>query len=145
TTVTAAAQADGSITLTQKTAGATPSIAITAAGTGTGLAAGTTANGSDKVVSTTNLGVTDVGATLTNARLATPISGLDPSGNGSFAINGVTINYRDTDSVTSIINRINASSAGVTAFYDPIQDRLRITASQTGARAMTLTDTQGNF
>ena len=145
TTVTAAAQPDGSITLTQKTAGGTPVVDITAAGAGTGLVVGTTDNGTDRVVSTTNLGVTDVGATLTNSRLATPIAGLDPSGNGSFTLNGVAINYKDTDSVTSIVNRINASSAGVTAFYDPIQDRMRITASQTGARTMTMSDTQGNF
>jgi flagellar hook-associated protein 2 len=145
TTVTAAAQADGSITLTQKTAGGTPVVDITAAGAGTGLVVGTTDNGTDRVVSTTSLGVTDVGATLTNSRLATPISGLDPSGNGSFTLNGVSIAYKATDSVTSVINRINASSAGVTAFYDPVQDRMRITASQTGARAMTMSDDQGNF
>lgn len=145
TTVTAAAQADGTITLTQKTAGGTPVVDITAAGAGTGLVVGTTDNGTDRVVSTTNLGVTDIGATLTSSRLATPISGLDASGNGSFTINGVSIAYKGTDSVTSVINRINASSAGVSAFYDPVQDRVRITATQTGARAMTMSDTQGNF
>jgi flagellar hook-associated protein 2 len=129
TTVTAAAQPDGTITLTQKMAGGSPVIDIAAAGTGTGLV----------------VGVTDVGATLASSRLATPIAGLDASGNGAFSINGVTINYKNTDSVTSVINRINASSAGVTAFYDPVQDRVRITASQTGARTMTMSDTQGNF
>ena len=57
----------------------------------------------------------------------------------------MAIAYKDTDSITSVMNRINASAAGVSAFYDSVQDRLRITASQTGARAMTLSDTQGNF
>jgi flagellar hook-associated protein 2 len=97
------------------------------------------------VVSSTGLGVTNVGASLTTARLSTPISGLDPSGNGTFKINDVEIAYKSTDTLTTIVNRINSSSAGVSAFYDPVQDRLRFGASQTGARTMTLQDTQGNF
>jgi flagellar hook-associated protein 2 len=113
-TVVAAAQADGTITLTQKAAGAQPKIEITDAGTGTGLVNGTTQNGTDPI-------------------------------DGKFKINGVEISYKTTDSITTIVNRINASSAGVSAFYDPVQDKLRLTASQTGARTMTLEETQGNF
>jgi flagellar hook-associated protein 2 len=97
------------------------------------------------VVSTTNLGMTNVGTALSSARLNTPIGGLDVSGNGKFKINDVEITYKATDSITSIVNRINASTSGVSAFYDPVQDRLRLSASQTGARTMTLEDTQGNF
>ncbi|MGE3270149.1 MAG: flagellar filament capping protein FliD, partial [Chloroflexota bacterium] len=144
-TVSAIAQGDGTITLTQKTAGSQQAINITAAGVGTGLSVGNTQNGTDRIVSSTGLGTTNVGAALGSARLTTPIAGLDGSGNGSFKINDVEIAYKDTDTLTSIINRINASSAGVTAFYDPVQDRLRFGASQTGARTMTLADTQGNF
>ena len=143
--VSAAAQPDGTITLTQKTTGSQQTINVTAAGSGTGLAVGVTQNGTDRVVSTTNLGVTDVGAALGSARLSTPIAGLDMSGNGTFKINDVEIAYKATDSITSIVNRINASTAGVSAFYDPVQDRLRLSASQTGARTMTVEDTQGNF
>lgn len=144
-TVTAVAQGDGTITLTQKTAGGSKAIAITAAGTGTGLAAGTIQNGTDRVVSSTGLGVTNVASNLGSSRLATPIAGLDGSGNGSFKINDVDISYKSTDSITTIVNRINSSSAGVSAFYDPVQDRLRFAASETGARTMTMSDTQGNF
>jgi flagellar hook-associated protein 2 len=143
--VSASAQPDGSITLTQKTTGSQQTINITDAGTGTGLTAGLTKNGTDRVVSTTSLGMTDVSASLTNARLTTPISGLDVNGSGKFKINDVEITYKSTDSITSIVNRINASTAGVSAFYDPVQDRLRLSASQTGARTMTIEDTQGNF
>lgn len=143
-TVTAAAQADGTITLTQKTKGTAAS--ITASGVGTGLNASGVQNGTDeKVVSTTNLGVVDISASLTSARMVTPIAGLDVGGNGKFKINDVEIAYKDTDSITSIINRINASTAGVTAFYDPVQDRLRLSSSQTGARTITLEESQGNF
>jgi len=144
-TVTAAAQGDGTITLAQKTNGSQQAINVTSAGTGTGLTAALTKNGTDRIVSTTSLGVTNVGAALTNARLNTPIGGLDGSGNGTFKINDVEITYKATDTITSVLNRINASTAGVSAFYDPVQDRIRLSASQTGARTMTLEDTQGNF
>lgn len=144
-TVTAVAQGDGTITLNQKTAGSQQTIAITNAGVGTGLVAGTTQNGTDRVVSSTGLGVTNVGAALASSRLTTPIAGLDGSGNGKFKINDVEISYKSTDSITTIINRINGSNAGVSAFYDPVQDRVRFAASQTGARTMTMSDTQGNF
>ena len=90
--------------------------------------------------------MTDVGASLASARLVTRRSPASTSsGNGKFKINDVEITYKATDSITSIVNRINASTAGVSAFYDPVQDRLRFSASQTGARTMTLEDTQGNF
>jgi flagellar hook-associated protein 2 len=112
--VVAAAQADGTITLTQKVPGVQPKIEITDAGIGTGLVNGTTQNGTDPI-------------------------------DGRFKINGVEVSYKTTDSITTIVNRINASSAGVSAFYDPVQDKLRLTASQTGARTMTLEETQGNF
>jgi flagellar hook-associated protein 2 len=144
-TVSAAAQANGTITLSQKTAGAALKVDVTTAGAGTGLAVATTQNGTDKVVSTTSLGVADVGASLSSSRLVTPVSGYDASGNAKFTINGVDIAYKASDSITSIVNRINASSAGVSAIYDTVQDRLRFTASKTGAQTMTVSDVQGNF
>ncbi|MCC6174438.1 MAG: flagellar filament capping protein FliD [Chloroflexi bacterium] len=144
-TVTAQAQVDGTITLVQKTAGSQQAIDVSAAGVGTGLAAGTTQNGTDRAVSTTNLGMSSVGDSLASARLTTPIAGLDGSGNGAFKLNGVNIAYKSSDTIATVLNRINASSAGVSAMYDPVQDRIRLSASQTGARIMTLEDVQGNF
>ncbi len=144
-TVTAISNGDGTITLTQRTAGAQKAIAITTASAGLGFATGTTANGTDRMLSTTSLGVAAIGSQLTNARLATPISGLDPQGNGSFSINGVAITYSGTDSLTTVVNRINNSAAGVSALYDSFQDRVVLTASKTGATSITLADTTGNF
>lgn len=143
--VTASAVGDGTIQLTQKTLGSQQTINVTAAGVGTGLSAGTTQNGTDRVLGTLSLGATDVGKALASSRLVTPIAGLDGSGNGSFTLNGTTISYKNTDTIASIVSRVNASTAGVTAFYDSVQDRLRFTAGQTGARTITMADTQGNF
>ncbi len=136
---------DGTFRLEQKTLGSQQQINITTAGVGTGLSTGVTQNGTDRVLGTMSLGAVDTGKPLGSARLVAPISGLDVNGNGKFAINGVEITYNINDSLNAIISRINASSAGVTATYDPVQDRLRLTATQTGARTIGLADVTGNF
>jgi flagellar hook-associated protein 2 len=144
-TVQATANGDGTIALQQKTLGSQAAIDVTAAGGETGFGIAHTQNGTDRVVSTTNLGTLDLGKPLADSRLATPIAGLDGSGNGQLSINGVAIKYSANDSISTVLNRINSSNAGATAFYDPTQDRIRLTASQTGARTMTLSDDTGNF
>ena len=50
-------------------------------------------NAGTSITSSTKLGAVNPTATLDNARLKTPISGVDGSGNGSFTINGVAITY----------------------------------------------------
>jgi flagellar hook-associated protein 2 len=144
-TVVATANADGTITLTQKTAGAAYTIDITNAGSGTGLSTGVTANGKDYLESMGMLGTALVNQPLTSARLNTPITGLNPDGTGSFTINGVTINYRSSDSLASVLARINTSGAGVTAVYDPILDKVRITSNRTGSALISMADSVGNF
>ena len=136
---------DGTFKLIQKTLGSQQAIDISAAGTGTGLSVGLTKTGTDRVLSTTNLGVANVGVPLAESRLVTPISGLDAGGNGKFSVNGVEISYKASDTLSGIINRINASAAGVTAFYDPIQDQIRLTASKTGGQSVAVADVTGNF
>ena len=48
---------------------------------------------------------------------------------GSFTVNGVSISVnKDTDSLASIITRINSSGAGVTASYDSGDRQARVHA-----------------
>ncbi|MCS7002613.1 MAG: flagellar filament capping protein FliD, partial [Dehalococcoidia bacterium] len=95
-----------------------------------------------RVTSTANIGATLTTAPLNSARLETALS----PATGSFRINGQTITYNATqDSLSTVISRINSSSAGVTAAYDPVTDRIRLTANQTGTAAITLEDVTGNF
>jgi flagellar hook-associated protein 2 len=136
---------NGTFAIEQKALGSAFEVTISAAGAETGLAVSTTKNGTDRMVSTMSLGSADSTASLTNARLVTPISGLSAGGQGAFSINGVQISYAATDSIAGIIQRINASMAGVTATYDPGLDRIRLTASQTGARTISVQDVTGNF
>jgi hypothetical protein len=50
---------------------------------------------------------------------------------GSFTVNGATIAVnKTTDSVQSIVGRINASTAGVTASYDATADKLVLTSNE---------------
>jgi flagellar hook-associated protein 2 len=53
---------------------------------------------------------------------------------GTFKINGVSINWTNADSLNGVLSRINASSAGVTATYDPKLDKVNLTNTATGAQ-----------
>lgn len=102
------------------------------------------------LTSSANVGVAQPNATLTSAGLATTLTGpADPgsgAATGTFTINGVSIAWNaGADSLTSIINRINSSAAGVTAQYNSVTDSLVLTNKATGQTAMSLADTAGNF
>ncbi len=103
-------------------------------------------NAGTSITSSTKLGAVNPTATLDNARLKTPISGVDGSGNGSFTINGVAITYNTgTDTLNSVISRINAAGAGVTAAFDPITDKVSLQNTSTGDLGFSLSDTTGTF
>jgi flagellar hook-associated protein 2 len=93
----------------------------------------------DTITATGALGVTRVGEVLSQAMLATPVTGA-----GTLTINNVEIDYNaDTESLNTVINRINASSAGVTASYDTVNDRFVMQNKQTGAVTIAMADTGG--
>lgn len=93
-------------------------------------------NGTTSVASSGKLGTLKTTAALASAGFATT-----PSGSGSFAINGVSISY-DTasDTISSLISRINKSTAGVTASYDSANDRMLLTNNSTGDMGVGVTD-----
>ena len=73
-------------------------------------------------------------------------SGLSSSDSGSFSINGTTIEWdADTDTLSAVINRINSSDAGVTAFYDDTLDRVVITSNTMGSETIEWGDVEGTF
>lgn len=98
------------------------------------------------VTSLDALGSLQTGQPLTGANLSTALSGQDSSGNGAFSINGVSISYNiNTDTVQSIINKIDASNADVTAQYDSTDDVMVLTNDSTGNQAINVSDTTGNL
>ena len=101
-------------------------------------------NGTDTVTSYGSLGAARTATTLANAGLKTAITAVDGDGAGSFTINGVQIDYNvNTDSLSTLMKRINASSAGVTASYDAVNDRMTLANSATGDLGITVSETAG--
>jgi flagellar hook-associated protein 2 len=91
---------------------------------------------------TASLGVARMIGTLDNASL----SGLTSTKTGVLTINNVAVAYDTTaDSLSTIISRINNSSAGVIASIDRTNDRLVLTRKDTGAVAMDIEDTSGTL
>jgi flagellar hook-associated protein 2 len=103
-------------------------------------------NGSTSVTSSSALGAVQLSQPLASADLKAALTGLDSSGNGSLTINGVAISYNaNTDTLGTVLGRINNSGAGVTAAYDSAHDRLVITNNVTGDSGVGLSDTSGNL
>ena len=66
------------------------------------------ANGKDSVSSPSALGSVSLTSTIANSGLKQPITDVDSSGNGSFSVNGVAINFNvNTDTLGSILDDIN--------------------------------------
>ena len=108
-------------------------------------APGETIDGYTARTSTSHLGHINPRVNLEDANFATPVTaGVD--GIGSFKINGVEIEYNiKEDTLNEIINRINYSDAGVTAFYDPLTDSFTLQNKKTGSFAITVEDVTGNL
>ncbi len=102
-------------------------------------------NGTDSVSSASALGHVNTTVTLSNSDLATAITD-GGSGNGEFTINGVAIHYdASSDSIQNILDRINNSTAGVTATYDTLNNRFTLTNNSTGDTGISMQDVTGNF
>jgi flagellar hook-associated protein 2 len=102
-------------------------------------------NGTGTVTSTSALGHAQLGVSMAGAGLKTAISD-GGSGNGQFTINGVAINFNSsTDSIQNVLDRINSSTAGVTAGYNPINDQFTLTNNTTGNLGISMQDVTGNF
>lgn len=102
-------------------------------------------NGTSNITSATSLGSTRLSGSIATSGLNTAAVG-DGSGNGTFKINGVEIQYNvNSDSIQNVITRINGSTAGVTAAYDSAQDRFILTNKSTGDVGLFVEDTSGNL
>jgi len=102
-------------------------------------------NGSGSTTSAGALGTVQLGGAMSDADLAAAITD-GGGGAGQFNINGVAINYdAASDSIQNVLDRINNSTAGVTAAYDSVNDRFILTNKTTGDTGISLQDVTGNF
>lgn len=91
--------------------------------------------------------ITTSGPGVSSPRMSGAIDSANISGwsstaiNSSFSINGVGITYNSaTDSIQSLLNRINDSEAGVTATYDVSAGSFLLTNRETGNVGISVTD-----
>ena len=96
-------------------------------------------NGTDSVTSNVGLGRIDPTADLASAGLRTALTP------GTFTINGVTLTYNSGDSLNTLINTINTSSAGVTASYDTYEDQIVLTSNNSGPQNITVDNGTSNI
>lgn len=103
-------------------------------------------SGTDTIASYGKLGTARTNTPYATVGLRTPISAVNGTGDGTFSINGVAIAYNvNTDTMNTMLNRINASGAGVTASYDPMNDRMLLANNTTGDLGMTLSESAGGL
>ncbi|MGF1482970.1 MAG: flagellar filament capping protein FliD [Opitutales bacterium] len=89
-----------------------------------------------------------VGVVNINAAVNSAFSGLSspPAGAGSFMVNGVEINFDpESDSILSVMNRINDSTAGVRISYDSANDRFSLVNKKTGSLDIDVDDNDSGF
>jgi len=99
--------------------------------------------------STTVTSLTSIGNIDTTQIIGTAASRIGASASlttGTITINGVSISIdKDVDTLQNVIDRITASTAGVYASYDSIEDRMVLTAKSTGSIGITVADGTSNF
>ncbi|MBM7866675.1 flagellar filament capping protein FliD [Heliobacterium gestii] len=136
--VTASINSSNQIVLTQKTAGKSQTITLGSDSSGflaaTGLNSGTARTGQDSPELRT---LDSINTDPDYAGTGTIFTG------GFFKINGYTISYSTSDTVQSILNKINNGATGVTAFYDRNKGQISFTSEQTGANQQIVLDEPG--
>ena len=102
-------------------------------------------NGTNVIDSSSSLGSITPSQPLILANFQTPVTD-GGAGAGEFKINGVSISFNaSSDSVQNLMDRINASAAGVSISYDRINDQFTLTNKVTGNLGVALQDVTGNF
>ncbi len=102
-------------------------------------------NGTSELTSPSNLGSITPANALSSANFRTAVSD-GGAGAGAFKINGVSIAFNaSSDSVQNLMDRINASAAGVNMSYDRVNDQFTLTNKVTGNLGVAVEDVTGNF
>ncbi len=98
---------------------------------------GTAAGDSTTVKSTGHLGAIDTSKLLSETNFDRTFTA------GNIKINGVEINVSESDTLDSLITKINNSNAGVTASYESATDKLKLTSKNTGASFIKIEEVAG--
>ena len=104
-------------------------------------------------VSDSKLGSLKLSGSLSNQPLVTPLTYKTPTPpsttaetTGAFSINGVSIDYSSSSTLSSVLNSINDSTAGVQASFDSGLNRIVLKNKEAGNRGVVLAQSDGgNF
>ncbi len=78
-----------------------------------------------------------------SSSLVTPISA---GGEFKFSINGKDFSFKSTETLSTVMSKVNASDAGVTMAYSSITDKFTLTAKESGAgNNIDIKETAGNL
>lgn len=92
------------------------------------------------------LGSLQTSLPLAQAGLRLPVTNTDALGNGSFWINGTEISFnKNTDTIQTLLTRINASAAGVSASFEAGSGRLSLTNKVTGTLGISVRESSGGL
>lgn len=108
----------------------------------TSIAAGASAASASPV----SASMLSTNTTLADLALTTPLS-FDGSGALSFSINGKTFTFQSTDTLQTVINKVNSdTTANATLSYSQLTGKFSITSKTTGsASSLVLANGSGNF
>jgi flagellar hook-associated protein 2 len=109
----------------------------------------TTANGSPTAssgdITTTKRTYTATAAATTVSSSTTLDTALGLTGSSEFRINGAVITWdATTDTISSIVSRINSSGANVLASFDSLTGKMSLQNRTTGATGISIDDNYGN-
>jgi len=99
----------------------------------------------NNAVSASKLGSLRLSSTVADQPLTTALTYGVTATTGTFSINGVSIDYSSTSTLSSVLNSINDSAAGVQASFDSSQNRIVLKNKEPGNRGVVLANNGGNF
>ena len=103
-------------------------------------------NGTGTISSADALGSVGLNATIADSGLKQAVTDVDSSGNGSFSINGVSIDFNvNTTTIGTVLNDINNSSAGVTATFNSASSQFTLTNNSTGNTGISVSEASGGL
>ena len=103
----------------------------------------TPASGSS-AVSDSKLGSLRLSSSLSSQPLVTALTYGTTSTTGAFSINGVSIDYDSTSTLSTVLNSINDSAAGVQASFDSGSNRIVLKNKEPGNRGVVLSESIGS-
>jgi flagellar hook-associated protein 2 len=103
-------------------------------------------NNTGAISSANPLGSLSMGATIADSGLKLPVTDVDSSGNGTFSINGTSIKFNvNTDTLQTIVGRINNAGAGVTATFNGGNTQFTLTNNSTGDTGISVSEASGGL